>query len=210
MGCCDHDSCEGRPLADTAAHRRVLWIVLAINLVIFGGEFVLGWVASSSAVQGDSLDSLGDALVYGISLLVVGRSLRARALSAMTKGGLQVVFAAVVMAEAVYRLSHGVPPMTGLMSLAAAGALILNGSCLALLTRYRNDDINMRSVWQCSRNDVIGNAGVLVTSGLVALTGWWWLDLAFGAALAALFLQTGLSVIRSARPLVRTPETPAS
>jgi Co/Zn/Cd efflux system component len=203
MGCCDHDSCEARSLADTAAHRRVLWIVLAINLVIFGGEFSVGWVATSSAVQGDSLDSLGDALVYGISLLVVGRSLRARALSAMTKGGLQVAFAIVVMAEVVYRLSHGVPPVTGLMSLAAAGALVLNGTCLALLTRYRADDINMHSVWQCSRNDVIGNAGVLVTSGLIAWTGWWWLDLVFGAALGALFLQTGLSVIRSALPLVR-------
>jgi cation diffusion facilitator family transporter len=204
MGCCDHDSCEARSLADTAAHRRVLWIVLVINLVIFGGEFSVGWVASSSAVQGDSLDSLGDALVYGISLLVVGRSLRARALSAMMKGALQVAFAVAVMAEVVYRLSHGVPPVTGLMSLAAAGALALNSTCLALLTRYRADDINMRSVWQCSRNDVIGNAGVLLTSGLIAWTGWWWLDLIFGAALAGLFLQTGVSVIRAAAPLVRT------
>jgi Co/Zn/Cd efflux system component len=180
-------------------------MVLAINLVIFGGEFGVGWVASSSAVQGDSLDSLGDALVYGISLLVVGRSLRARAMSALTKGGLQVAFAAVVMAEVVYRLSHGVAPVTGLMSLASGGALVLNGACLALLTRYRADDINMRSVWQCSRNDVIGNAGVLVTSGLIAWTGWWWLDLIFGAALAALFLQTGWSVLRAALPLVQRP-----
>jgi cation diffusion facilitator family transporter len=205
MGCCDHDSCEARSLADTSAHRRVLWAVLAVNLVIFGGEFGVGWVANSSAVQGDSLDSLGDALVYGISLLVVGRSLRARAMSALTKGGLQVAFAAVVMAEVVYRLSHGVPPVTGLMSLAAAGALVLNGLCLALLTRHRADDINMRSVWLCSRNDVMGNVGVLVTSGLIAWTGWWWLDLVFGAALAALFLQTGLSVVRAALPLVQRP-----
>jgi cation diffusion facilitator family transporter len=204
MTCCQHDSCDARRLADSGAHRRVLWLVLMINLVIFGGEFGVGWVASSSAVQGDSLDSLGDALVYGISLLVVGRSLRARAMSALTKGALQVAFAVVVMAEVVYRLSHGVPPTTTLMSLAAAGALVLNGACLALLTRYRADDINMRSVWQCSRNDVIGNAGVLVTSGLIAWTGWWWLDLIFGAALAALFLKTGWSVIRAAVPLVRT------
>lgn len=204
MTCCQHDSCDARPLADTGAHRRVLWLVLAINLVIFGGEFGVGWVAGSSAVQGDSLDSLGDALVYGISLLVVGHALRARAMSALTKGALQAAFAVVVMAEVVYRLSHGVPPATTLMSLAAAGALVLNGACLALLTRYRADDINMRSVWQCSRNDVIGNAGVLVTSGLIAWIGWWWLDLIFGAALAALFLKTGWSVIRAAVPSVRT------
>lgn len=203
MTCCDHDSCDARPLADTRAHRRVLWIVLAINLLIFGGEFGVGWLANSSAAQGDSLDSLGDALVYGISLLVVGRSMRARAMSALTKGALQAAFAVVVMAEVVYRLSRGVPPMTGLMSAAAAGALVLNGVCLALLTRYRDDDINMRSVWQCSRNDVIGNAGVLVTSALIAWTGWWWLDLVFGAALAVLFLQTGVSVLRTAAPLVR-------
>lgn len=203
MSCCNHDACDSRPIAEGARHRRVLWIVLAINVVIFGGEYIAGWLASSSAVQGDSLDSLGDALVYGLSLLVVGRSLRARAGSALVKGAVQVIFGLTVMAEVVYRLSHGVPPTTIVMAIAAGAALVLNATCLVLLTPFRSDDINMRSVWQCSRNDVIGNAAVLVTAGLVALTGWWWLDLVVGAGLAALFFQTGLRVIQAAWPQMR-------
>ncbi|KAF1006872.1 MAG: hypothetical protein GAK28_02191 [Luteibacter sp.] len=203
MGCCDHDSCEARAIADTARHRRVLWIVLVINLAIFGAEFGFGWLARSSAVQGDSLDSLGDALVYAISLLVVGKSLRARAGSAMVKGVVQVVFAGLVMAQVAHRLLVEAPPITGIMAWAAAGALVGNAACLALLTPFRADDINMRSVWQCSRNDVIGNAGVLVTTALIALTGWWWLDLVFGGSLALLFLRTGWNVCHAAWPLLR-------
>lgn len=207
MSCCNHDACQDTSLADTRRHRRVLWIVLVINLLTFGGEFTFGWIARSSAVQGDSLDSLGDALVYGISLIVVGRSLRARAMSAVTKGVVQLAFGALVLAEVLHRFFVQTPPLTSVMAWAALGALIGNGACLALLTPLRADDINMRSVWQCSRNDVIGNVGVLVTAALVAVTSWWWLDLVFGGSLAVLFIRTGLGVCRDAWPLVAEKQT---
>lgn len=90
------------------------------------------------------------------------------------------------------------------MALAAGIALIANATCLLLLTRFRSDDINMRSVWLCSRNDVIGNAGVLLTTALIAWTGWAWLDLVFGALLALLFVRTGIDVLTSAWPQFRS------
>lgn len=180
MPCCSHDACSSQPLADTQRHRRVLWTVLVINLVVFGGEFAAGWFARSSAVQDDSLDSLGDALVYGISLMVVGGSLRARAMSAVSKGVIQLLFGAAVLVEVTHCMASGIPPMTGLMALAALSALIGNRACLLLLTPLRSDDINMASVWKCSRNEVIGNAGVLITAGIVAISGRWWLDILFG------------------------------
>lgn len=203
MNCCDHESGTCRSIAASRDQRRVLWVVLAINLVIFGGEFGAGLLAQSSAVQGDSLDSLGDALVYGLSLLVVGGSVRSRAGAAAIKGALQLSFAAAVFLAVAHRYVAGVPPVTPLMAMAAVGALILNGLCLVLLTRFRHTDLNMRSVWLCSRNDVVGNAGVLIVAGVIALTGWWWLDLLFGGFLAALFFQTGVQVLRAALPELR-------
>jgi Co/Zn/Cd efflux system component len=190
-------------MAASRDQRRVLWLVLAINVVIFGGEFVAGFLAHSSAVQGDSLDSLGDALVYGLSLMVVGKSVRARAGAAAIKGSLQLGFAAAVLVAVAQRYVAGVPPITPTMALAATGALVLNGICLALLSRFRHHDLNMRSVWLCSRNDVVGNAGVLIAAGVIALTGWWWLDLLFGGVLAVLFFHTGLQVLRAAIPQLR-------
>jgi cation diffusion facilitator family transporter len=203
MTCCDCES-TGKALARSAAQRRILWIVLAINVVIFLGEFGAGIWADSTALQGDSLDSLGDALVYGLSLVVLGRSLRARAGAALVKGAIQLAFAAAVLAEVVHKLIVGAAPLPTVMAITAGIALIANATCFLLLTRFRSDDINMRSVWLCSRNDAIGNAGVLLTTALITWTGWAWLDLAFGALLALLFVRTGIDVLTSAWPQFRS------
>jgi Co/Zn/Cd efflux system component len=199
MGCCD---CGGtaETLAKQAAQRRVLWLVLAINLLIFGGEFGAGIWAASTSLQGDSLDSLGDALVYGLSLLVVGRSLRARSGAALSKGTLQALFALAVLLEVLHKALAGSMPVAQIMLVAAALAMLGNLACLWLLTRWRGDAINMRSVWLCSRNDVIGNAGVLLTAGLILLTGWRWLDLLFGGLMALLFARTAWTVMGTAWP----------
>jgi cation diffusion facilitator family transporter len=199
MVCCDCES-TGQALAQSAAQRRVLWTVLCINLLIFVGEFGAGLWADSTALQGDSLDSLGDALVYALSLWVVGRSLRLRAGSALVKGGIQLLFAALVIAQVIRKLLVGAEPFPDVMAIAAGVALLANLTCLGLLTRFRSHDINMRSVWLCSRNDVVGNVGVLLTTALIAFTGWPWLDQVFGALLALLFARTGLDVLRAAWP----------
>ena len=159
----------------------MLWIVLAINLVIFAGEFGAGVWADSTALQADSLDSLGDALVYLLSLVVLARSIRARAGAALVKGGIQAVFGVGVLLEVAHKWLYGAEPMAPVMAIVAAIALAANTTCFALLYRYRGDDINMRSVWLCSRNDVVGNAGVLITAGIVAATGSAWPDWVLGA-----------------------------
>jgi cation diffusion facilitator family transporter len=202
MPCCECESAD-RAALRSAAQRRVLWAVLAINLGIFVGEFGAGLWADSTALQGDALDGLGDALVYGLSLLVAGRSLRARAAAAAVKGGIQVAFGALVLLEVARQLLLGAQPLPQVMAVAAGVALLANAACLILLTRFRGDDVNMRSVWLCSRNDVVGNAGVLLTAALVGATGWRWLDPLFGAALAVLFLRTGVQVLRQAWPQLR-------
>lgn len=200
MPCCECQATSDA-LLQSKVQRRVLWAVLAINLGIFLGEFGAGVWADSTALQGDSLDSLGDVLVYGLSLVVLGRSLRARARAALVKGSIQLAFAGVVLVEVARKLIAGAEPLPTVMAIAAGVTLIANAACFSLLTRFRNDDINMRSVWLCSRNDVIGNAGVLLTTALIAVTGWRWLDLVFGAGLALLFLRTGIQVLSAAWPL---------
>jgi Co/Zn/Cd efflux system component len=197
MACCGCES-TGAALARSAAQRRVLWTVLLINLAIFAGEFGAGLWGGSTALQGDSLDSLGDAMVYALSLAAAGRSLRARAGVSLVKGGLQLLFAAAVLAEVVHKLLAGASPRPAVMAVAAGAALAANLACLLLLTRFRADDLNMRSVWLCSRNDVVGNAGVLLATALIALGAWPWLDLVFGTLLAMLFASTGIEVTAAA------------
>ena len=192
---CQETACALTASRDVA-RRRVLWTVLAINLVLFVGEFGAGWWGDSSALQADSLDSLGDALVYAMSLWAVGRSLRQRSHVVLLKGGIQALFGIGVLLEVLRRAWMGAEPLAPIMAWAAGLALVGNLVCFRLLTRFRSDDMNMRSVWLCSRNDLINNSGVLVAAALVALTGSRWPDLVVGAGVAILFLWTARSVLQ--------------
>ena len=186
--------------------RRILWIVLGINVVLFAGEFLAGWWADSTALQADSLDSLGDAFVYGLSLAVVGGSLRSRAGAALVKGGLQAAFGLAILMQLAYRIFVDAEPLAPMMAAVAAIALVGNSTCFALLSRYRGDDINMRSVWLCSRNDMASNLGVIAAAGAVAYTGQAWPDFLVGGLVALVFLHTSWTVLRVAWPQWRQPE----
>ncbi|MGD8430840.1 MAG: cation transporter, partial [Ectothiorhodospiraceae bacterium] len=177
---------------------RMLWIVFAINAGMFLVEFGAGWVASSTALLGDSLDMLGDALVYAVSLLAVSRGPGWKAGSATFKGLIMAGFGLLVLAEAVGKLIYGGAPLAGYMAGVGALALAANTFCLVLLTRFRDDDVNMRSAWICSRNDLIANTGVLVAAGFVVATGSLLPDVIVGVAIALLFLHSSVGVLRDA------------
>jgi Co/Zn/Cd efflux system component len=186
--------------------RRVLIAVLAINVALFIGEFGAGVWAASTALQADSLDSLGDAGVYALSLFVVGRTLRWRAGAAVVKGLFQGLFGIFVLSEVVQKALIGVTPDAPIMIVAAAIAFAGNLICFVLLTRFRHQDINFRSVWLCSRNDLASNLGVVVAAAAVAWLEQGWPDLLVGALVAALFLITSFDVLRTAIRQLREPE----
>ncbi len=194
--CCQKKSCELEKL--TQRQSKVLWIVLAINAVMFGIEIVSGVLANSLALTGDSLDMLGDAIAYASSLYVINRGQQAQASSALLKGGIMFISAIVVFSRAVYQLSFNTTPTLEIMSSIGAVALCANLLCLFLLTRHRTDNINMSSVWLCSRNDIIANVSVLIAAGLVALTHSSLPDSAIGVLLAVIFAKSAGKVVSQA------------
>lgn len=188
------ECCEIRPI--DARQRRVLRVVLWINLVMFLAELMAGLLAHSTALLADSADMLGDAIVYGFSLYVIGRAPTWQTRAALLKGIIMAVFGIGIAAEVVSKLAQGVTPEAELMGAVALAALAANAAVLGLLWRHRADDINMRSAWLCSRNDVIANGGVLLAALGVGLTGSVWPDLLVGLAIAALFAMSAVRVIR--------------
>jgi Co/Zn/Cd efflux system component len=188
--------CEVRPIHER--QRRILHVVLWINAVMFLVEFAAGVVANSTALLSDSVDMLGDAIVYGFSLYVIARGALWQARAALLKGAIMALFAAGIMVEVAVKVARGVTPSAGLMSGIGLLALAANSAVLVFLWRHRADDLNMRSVWLCSRNDVVANAGVLAAAAAVALTGSAWPDIAIGLAIAGLFAASAVDVIRSA------------
>jgi cation diffusion facilitator family transporter len=178
-----------------ATHGRVLRIVLAINVVFFLIEFTAGIFANSTALLADSLDMLGDAFVYGLSLFVLSRSVKWKAGASIAKGVINAAFGVGVLLEAFYKGVTGQVPVYETIGLIGALALLANLVCFALLYGHRADNLNMRSTWLCSRNDIIANAGVLVAALGVYATRSVWPDVLIGGAIAVLFLKSALTVL---------------
>jgi cation diffusion facilitator family transporter len=199
--CCRTEDLAG--LLRRKEQRYVLVIVLVVNLVLFGVELGAGLLARSTALLGDSLDMLGDSLVYGFSLFVLNRSERVRAYAVTLKGLIMIFFALFVVAEAVSKILHPVTPVAESMGVIGLVAFAGNTFCFALLRRHRSDDLNMRSTWLCSRNDLVANLAVLVAAALVAATGTIWPDVTVGLAIAALFSTTAIGVLRDAASELR-------
>jgi len=183
----------------------VLRLVLAVNAAMSALDLGASVLAHSTSLLSDSMDMLGDALVYGFSLWVVARGPLWQARAALAKGAVMAAFGAAVAVEAALKLVRGVVPSAELIAGVGALALAANALCLARLWRRRADDLNMRSAWLCSRNDVAANLGVPAAAGGVAATGSAWPAVAIGLAIAALFAGSAVDVLRAARRALTAP-----
>jgi Co/Zn/Cd efflux system component len=203
---CCHD--KGQELERIALHkyiRRVLVVVMMLNLMMFVLEFGAGLIADSAALMADSVDMLGDGLVYGISLYALNRSLRWRAGMALVKAGFILALGLGVLVEIALKIVWEHPPASGIMLVFGGMALVANLSCVGLLWPYRRHDVNLSSTFECSRNDVFANIGVLAAAVLVSATGSPWPDIAIAAIIAYLFFRSSLKVARDAWPQYRHP-----
>ncbi|MGK5094373.1 cation transporter [Deltaproteobacteria bacterium TL4] len=194
--CCSNTACELEKLKERQ-YDTLKW-VLIINAGMFLIELTAGIMAHSTALMADSLDMLGDAIVYSFSLYVVSRSDYWKALSAILKGGIMASFGFFVMGQALYKVL--VPSVPTYETIGSIGLLALaaNAYCLFLLGKHREEDINMRAVWLCSRNDIIANVSVLGAGVGVWITHSQWPDIMVGTAIAILFLRSSFHVLKEA------------
>jgi cation diffusion facilitator family transporter len=197
VDCCIDKTCAINRLRERQT--ATLRIVLVVNAAMFFVELVSGLLAGSVALLADSLDMLGDALVYGFSLYVVARSPVWKARAALAKAAVMGFFGVFVLGQLVHKLLFAQPPIVETMGAVGALALAANGICFALLWRHRAEDINMRSVWLCSRNDLLANVLVLLAALAVWLTLSPWPDIIVGGLICAVFLRSAFLVAREAR-----------
>ena len=194
--CCANIACEIEKLQ--ARQFKTLKVVLGINGGMFLVEFVAGLLAASTALLADSLDMLGDTLIYGFSLYVVARNDAWKAVCALIKGGVMALFGLFVLGQAAYKFLNPIAPQFEIVGLIGLLALAANAVCLSLLWHHRTEDVNMRSVWLCSRNDIIANTSVLFAALGVWLANSQWPDLLVGMGIAVLFLRSAFYVFKDA------------
>lgn len=198
---CNHDvDFDGA----SAAYKRALWAVIAINGVMFFVEGSAGFAGQSMALKADALDFAGDTATYAMSLMVIGMALRWRARAALVKGFSLLLMGLGVLGLTAYRVIFLNDPSAEIMGSIAALALVANIVSVLILMKFRDGDANVRSVWLCSRNDAIGNAAVIGAAGMVAISGTAWPDLAVAAFMAWLFTSSAVSIIQQARAELRS------
>ncbi len=205
VNCCSHDHDATDSPASSPRYRRILWIALAVNLIMFGVEIGAGFRSGSASLLADAIDFFGDAANYAASLAVLSLGLVWRARAALLKGSSMLAFGVFVMARALWMLTEGKPPEALTMGAIGLLALLANGSVAVLLYAYRKGDANMRSVWLCTRNDALGNVAVILAALGVFGTGSAWPDLAVASVMAGLAISSGWTVLRQASLELKAP-----
>jgi len=193
--CCEEQIDAG---ALEARQRRVLILVLIINATTFVMMVTAATVSGSSSVLSGALDNLGDALTYALSLAVIGATSAAKARVALFKGLLICGAALAVAGQIGWRMVYVETPVFETMGIAALLNLGANLLCLRLLYPYRDSDVNMSSVWECSRNDIMEGFAVIAAAVSVWAFESGWPDILIAVALLVLFLRSATRVLRGA------------
>lgn len=194
--CCN--GCEAPPSSRDTRFRRVLWIALAVNAAMFAVESLASWSAESTALLADSVDFLGDAANYAVSLAAMDMAAVWRSRVALAKGLTMGAYGVLVLSVAAWNLWRGAAPEPGVMAGIGVLALAANAGVAVLLYAFREGDANMRAVWLCTRNDVVGNIAVLLAAAGVFGTGSAWPDIAVATLMAVLGIHAAVSVVRRA------------
>ncbi len=190
--------CEMPDPSQDRSQRRALFIVLFINLSFFFVEGIAGFMAQSSSLLADAVDMGGDAFVYLLSLLVLNRSLQAKSKVALVNSSFELILGLGVLVEVISKLGRDVQPISRTMLIVGSLALLANLTSGFLLLAHRHKDINMKAVWNCTRNDILNNFFTLIAGGCVYLFNSKWPDIIGG------FLIAGLIVFFSSRVLIES------
>jgi Co/Zn/Cd efflux system component len=204
--CCSGGCASDKPVVDPK-YRRILWIALVVNLAMFEIEILTGSRAGSVSLLADAADFLSDSANYGASLFVLSLAPIWRSRTALVKGITMGGYGLFVLAATAWHFSTGTVPKAETMGAIGVLALVANGLVALLLFAYRNGDSNMRAVWLCTRNDMIGNAAVLLAALGVFGTGSGWPDIVVAAVMGTLGLTAGRTVIAQARSEMRPAVT---
>lgn len=210
MSSCCSGSCSASSPPPDGRYRKVLWAALLINFVMFGVELASSLAAGSAALLADSVDFLGDAANYAVSLFVLGMAAIWRARAAYAKGLMMGAFGVLVLARVLWSGMNGQVPHAATMGVVSIAAFAANGAVATMLYAFRNGDANMRSVWLCTRNDMIGNLTVMLAALGVFGTRAGWPDIVVASIMALLGLSAAREIIRQARGEMRAQAAPVT
>lgn len=192
-----------RPPADSArADRTAAVFSLLVSVVLLIVKFTAYLLTGSAAVFSDALESIVNVLAGGFALYAVILAHRpadvehpyghgkVEFLSAGFEGGMMMLAALLMVAEAVGKILHRSPiNQVDYGLLLMTFAMLVNGLVGGLLIRQgkASGSIALQADGKHLLSDAVTSVVVLVTLGIIRFTGWWWAD-AVGAILVAAYI----------------------
>ena len=192
------------PSADNRLSKVIL-LVAILNLAYFGVEFTVALAIESVSLFADSIDFLEDASINFLIVAALGWAAVWRARVGMLMAGILLIPAAATIWTGWQKFLSPVPPEPLALSLAGAGALAVNLSCAAMLTRYRQHSGSLtRAAFLSARNDALANVAIIVAAVLTALSRSAWPDLLAGLGIVTMNAGAAREVYLAARKEYRS------
>lgn len=185
--------------ARNVAERRTLRWVLGINFAQVLVAGAVGILADSTGLLGAALDNLGDAAVYTVSLYAVGHTVIAKARAANLSGILMIVLAFGLLVEVLRRFFAGAEPIGLAMIITALANAATNVICLRLLRTHRAHGVHFKASWIFTTNDMLANAGIVLSGLLVMFLKSPVPDLVIGVVVVGIVLKGGWEILKEAR-----------
>jgi Co/Zn/Cd efflux system component len=180
------------------SYKESLFVVLIVHLCMFAIVLAAGIVAKSTAVLADSLDFIGDSASYALSIYVLDKSIRFRAITSIMKAVTMFFGCIPMFIYAVSCYNQDTLPDTSIMSMTGLLGIIAHSFCVYLLLQCQRSDSNMLSVWVCTVNDMISNILIIISSLLVSLTNSIIPDILTACIIVSIALYGAVRILRCA------------
>lgn len=187
---------------------RRMTAALLLTCLIAVVEAVGGWLTHSLALLSDAGHMWTDVSALGLALLAAwfaGRPanrkrtygyVRLEILSALVNGVLLLAITVFIVVEALARLKH--PSAVHLGPMALVAAIGLGANLLAMGFLHSGHSLNTRSAFLHVLGDALSSVGVLAGAGVMAFTGWTWVDPAISIGISVVVVVGGWRVLREA------------
>jgi len=181
-------------------YNKAFLIAIVANSAFVLFQIAYAYIANSTSLFADAIHNLGDVLSLVLAWVATGlmkRKPTAKAtyglkktsiLASLTNGILLVFTCGIIVTEATYKLFSPTEVEALSVMVVAGIGIIINGASAALFMRG-SDDLNIRGAYLHLVYDALVSVGVVLSAGLLYLTGWLWIDPVVGLLIAAIILK---------------------
>ncbi len=184
----------------------------ALNITLVVAQIGVGLAAGSMALLADAAHNFGDVLglLFAWAAAILGMRAPSMArtygwgrfsiLAALANAVVLLISSGAIAVEAAQRLFAPGMLVPMPVMIAAAAGIVINGLTAVLFSRG-HDDLNIRATFLHMVADAAVSAGVLIGAGLIALTGWQWLDPAISLVIVIVIVRSSWSILLEAAHL---------